>query len=76
MYGHFGGKDKKVVRKEDVKGDVLLFISDENGRKEIFSNLNSVLNLPDEFNKELFEKYFKSKKLFKQIKIPCSNEYQ
>ena len=71
-YEMFGGKaPKKVVRKEQLKGDTLLFIADENGKKE--SILQSEINdkLDQEFNKELFEKYFEEqtteKPLFREI---------
>jgi len=70
MYGHFGGKDKKVVRKEDVKGDVLLFISDENGRKESILQSELSIKLADEFNKELFEKYFQEQETLQADKDP------
>jgi hypothetical protein len=61
MYGNFGGEQKKgkVVRKEQLKGDTLLFIADENGNKENILQSELSILLADEFNKELFEKYFK-----------------
>jgi hypothetical protein len=61
MYGNFGGEQKKgkVVRKEQLKGDTLLFIADENGKKESILQSELSIRLADEFNKELFEKYFK-----------------
>ena len=75
-YEMFGGKaPKKVVRKEQLKSDILLFLADENGKKE--SILQSEINnrLDQEFNKELFEKYFEEQQtlqadndpLFKKI---------
>jgi hypothetical protein len=70
MYGHFGGKDKKVVRKEDVKGDVLLFISDETGKKERILQSELSIELADEFNKELFEKYFQEQETLQADKDP------
>jgi hypothetical protein len=56
MYGNFGGK--KVVRKEELKGDTLLFIADENGKKESILQSELSIRLANQFNKELFEKYF------------------
>lgn len=77
-YEMFGGKaPKKVVRKEQLKGDTLLFIADENGKKE--SILQSEINdkLDQEFNKELFEKYFEEqtteKPLFREITKRVNN---
>ncbi len=77
-YEMFGGKaPKKVVRKEQLKGDTLLFIADENGKKE--SILQSEINdkLDQEFNKELFEKYFEEqtteKSLFREITKRVNN---
>lgn len=70
MYGHFGGKDKKVFRKEDVKGDVLLFISDETGKKERILQSELSIKLADEFNKELFEKYFQEQETLQADKDP------
>ena len=67
-YEMFGGKaPKKVVRKEQLKGDTLLFIADENGKKE--SILQSEINdkLDQEFNKELFDKYFEEQKIEKPL---------
>ena len=60
MYTNFNGKDKKykVVRKEELKGDTLLFIVDENGKKE--NILQSELNdrIANEFDREIFSDYF------------------
>lgn len=63
MYTNFDGKEKKakVVRKEELKGDTLLFLADENGNKESILQSELSIRLADEFNKELFEKYFQKK---------------
>lgn len=71
MYGHFGGQKKSsVVRKEDVKGDKLLFIVDENGKKETILQSELSIQLADEFNKELFEKYFQEQETLQADKDP------
>lgn len=71
-YGFYDkdGTPHKIVRKEDVKGETLLFIADENGKKE--SILQSELNdrLDYEFNKELFEKYFAEQETLQAEKDP------
>jgi len=70
VYGNFGSKaPKKVVRKEQLKGDSLLFIADENGRKE--SILQSEINdrLDQEHSKELFAMYVEpNKPLYERLK--------
>jgi hypothetical protein len=60
MYNNFEGKEKKakIVRKEELKGDTLLFITDEAGKKESILQSELSIRIADEFNKELFEKYF------------------
>lgn len=60
MYNNFDGNQKeyKVVRKEEIKGDTLLFIVDENGKKESILQSDLSCRIADEFNKNLFEKYF------------------
>jgi hypothetical protein len=70
MYGHFGGDKKKVVRKEEIKGDTLLFIVDENGKKESILQSELSIKLADEFNKELFEKYFQEQETLQADKDP------
>ena len=71
MYGHFGGEKKSsVVRKEDVKGDKLLFIVDENGNKESILQSELSIQLADEFNKELFGKYFQEQETLQADKDP------
>jgi hypothetical protein len=71
MYGHFGGdKKKKVVRKEEIKGDTLLFIVDENGKKENILQSELSIKLADEFNKELFQKYFQEQETLQADKDP------
>lgn len=58
MYGNFGDSNKKIVRKEELKGDTLLFITDESGKKESILQSELSINLANEFNRELFQKYF------------------
>jgi len=70
MYGHFGGDKRKIVRKEEIKGDTLLFIVDENGKKENILQSELSIKLADEFNKELFEKYFQEQETFQSDKDP------
>jgi hypothetical protein len=72
MYGNFGGEQKKakVVRKEQLKGDTLLFIADENGKKETILQSELSIRLADEFNKELFEKYFQEQETIEADKDP------
>lgn len=62
MYTNFDGKEKKkakVIRKEELKGDTLLFLADENGNKESVLQSELSIRLADQFNKDLFEKYFR-----------------
>lgn len=72
MYGNFGGKEKKakIVRKEELKGDTLLFIADENGNKESILQSELSIRIADEFNKELFEKYFEEQETIQADKDP------
>lgn len=51
-------KEYKIVRKEELKGDTLLFIVDENGKKETILQSDLSCKIADQFNQELFEKYF------------------
>jgi len=70
VYGNFGSKaPKKVVRKEQLKGDNLLFIADENGKKETI--LQSEINdkLDEKHTKELFAMYQEpTKPLFEKLR--------
>ena len=68
MYGHFG--DKKIVRKEELKGDTLFFIADEKGKKESILQSELSIRLANEFNKELFEKYFQEQETLEADKDP------
>ena len=72
MYTNFDGKEKKakVVRKEDLKGDTLLFIADENGKKESILQSELSIRIADQFNKELFEKYFQEQETTQIDKDP------
>jgi hypothetical protein len=70
MYGHFGGDGKKIVRKEEIKGDTLLFIVDENGKRESTLQSELSIKLADEFNKKLFEKYFQEQETLQADKDP------
>ncbi len=72
MYGNFGGEQKKrkVVRKEQLKADTLLFIVDENGKKESILQSELSIRFADEFNKELFEKYFEEQETLQSDKDP------
>ena len=80
MYGNFDGKN--IIRKEELKGDTLLFIVDENGKKESILQSELSIRIADEFNKELFEKYFKEQEtinadkdpLFKKVSKKLKNE--
>ena len=70
-YEMFGGKaPKKVIRKEQLRADSLLFITDESGNKEtvLQSEINNKLDY--EFNKELFEKYFQEQQTLQADKDP------
>ena len=71
MYSDLDGEKKKgkIVRREELKGDTLLFIADENGKKGSILQSELSIKLADEFNKELFEKYFKE-----QEKLKISND--
>ena len=64
------GTPHKIVRKEELKMDTLLFISDESGKKE--SVLQSELNekLDREFNSELFAAYFSEQETMNADKDP------
>jgi hypothetical protein len=68
MYGHFG--DKKIVRKEELKGDTLLFIADEKGKKESILQSELSIRFANELNKELFEKYFHEQEILQADKDP------
>ena len=68
VYGHFGGK--KIVRKEELKGDTLFFIVDEKGKKESILQSELSIRLANEFNKELFEKYFQEQETLQADKDP------
>jgi len=72
MYSNFEGKEKKakIVRKEELKGDTLLFIVDENGKKESILQSELSIRLADEFNKNLFEKYFEEQETVQADKDP------
>ena len=69
---NYGGKTKKVTRKEQVDNDYLVFMEDDDGNKS--SMLQSKINetQSDEADKELFAKYYemhpvKKKSLFKEV---------
>ena len=70
VYGNFGSKaPKKVVRKEQLKGDNLLFIADENGKKETV--LQSEINdkLDQKHTEELFAMYVEPEQsLYEKLK--------
>ena len=72
MYGNFGGKEKKakLIRKEELKGDTLLFIADENGKKESILQSELSIRIANEFNKKLFEKYFEEQETVQADKDP------
>lgn len=60
MYGNFDGQNKKeykIVRKEELKGDILLFLVDENGKKESILQSDLSCKIADEYDKELFSQY-------------------
>jgi len=70
VYGNFGSETpKKVVRKEQLKGDSLLFIADENGKKEtvLQSEINDTLD--EKHTKELFAMYVEPEQpLYEKLK--------
>jgi len=71
LYNNFGGKKpKKVVSREQLKGDVLLFIADETGKKTpiLQSKINQDLDF--EFSKDLFEMYFQEQETLQADKDP------
>jgi hypothetical protein len=68
QYTNFG--DKKIVRKEELKGDTLLFLVDETGKKENILQSEFSICLANEFNKELFEKYFQEQETLQADKDP------
>lgn len=72
MYSNFDGKEKKakIIRKEELKGDTLLFIVDENGKKESILQSELSCRIADEYNKELFEKYFQEQETAQVDKDP------
>jgi hypothetical protein len=70
MYGNFGGDKKKVVRKEEMKGDTLLLMVDENGKKETILQSELSIQLADEYNKKLFQKYFQEQETLQADKDP------
>jgi hypothetical protein len=53
----YGGKKHKVIRKEDIDNDCLVYIEDEDGKK--FSMLQSKLNemIEEEKMKDMFDSY-------------------
>lgn len=71
MYGNFSD-DKKynIIRKEQLKGDNLLFIVDENGNKENILQSELSIKIADEMNRELFQQYFKEQETLQADKDP------
>ena len=68
MFSYYlNGKKYKVTRKEQVKGDYVVFLVDEKGEKS--SILQSQLNekVSEEKSKELFEKYYEQNPKSKPI---------
>ena len=72
MYGNFGGEPskKKIIRKEQLKGDNLLFIVDETGKQESILQSELSIKIADEMNKELFDKYFQEQETIQADKDP------
>jgi len=71
MYGNFSDSKKfSVVRKEQLKGDNLLFIVDENGNKENILQSELSIKIADEMNRELFQQYFKEQETLQADKDP------
>jgi len=71
MYGNFSDNKKfSVVRKEQLKGDNLLFIVDENGNKENILQSELSIKIADEMNRELFQQYFKEQETLQADKDP------
>ena len=70
MYGNFGDSKKKIVRKEELKGDTLLFIVDENGKKESILQSELSIEIANEYNKELFSNYFQEQETLQADKDP------
>jgi len=71
MYGNFDNKKElKVVRKEELKGDTLLFILDETNKKESILQSELSIQIANEYNKELFQKYFQEQETMQADKDP------
>lgn len=72
MYGNFDGENKRyeVVRKEDLKSDVLLFIVDEKGKKESILQSDLSCKIADVYDREVFEKYFNEQETMDVDKDP------
>jgi hypothetical protein len=72
MYGNFGENKKKIqlVRKEELKGDTLLFIADESGKKESILQSELSIKIANEMNKELFSNYFQEQETLRADKDP------
>ena len=71
MYGNFDNKKElKVVRKEELKGDTLLFILDETNKKESILQSELSIHIANEYNKELFQKYFQEQETMQADKDP------
>lgn len=76
-YSHYNDEDIKtekskckVVRKEQLNSDYLLFLVDENGNKETILQSELSIKIADEFDKQLFEKYLNEQETLQADKDP------
>lgn len=71
MYGNFDNKrELKVVRKEELKGDYLVFILDETNKKKSILQSELSIQIANEYNKEFFQKYFQEQETMQAEKDP------
>ena len=69
MYSYFyNGKKYKALRKEEVKGDYIVFMEDENGLKSNILQSELNLKLSEEHEKQLLDEY--NKLLSEQEPVP------
>ncbi len=75
-YFDVDGTPHKIVRKEEINNDTLLFIQDKEGKKQslLQSNLNEKLDR--EFNEELFADYFAEQETIETDNDPLFKKVQ
>ncbi len=66
----FNGKKYKATRKEQVKGDYLVFLTDENGEKTNMLQSDISIKLAEEHEKEMFAEYNKTNEPTPFLKDP------